>query len=158
MNLAPFITAILALFINKEAINKFTIVCIVGSFSGVVLIALANKNKEKDSLDDEDSTTMNKINNHTSSETALGLIFMFVVAFLYSLIIILTRKMKGLHFTLVMFHYGLCASGILLVWLIIHYLTNLEEYPNGPRLLTYDRSQWFQLIAIAVINSVGMNF
>ena len=54
------------------------------------------------------------------------------------MVIILTRKMKDVHFTLVMFHYGFIASVILIVWLTIHYLTNLKDYPNGPRIFAYD--------------------
>ena len=41
INIAPFITAILAYFINNEAITKLTMVCILGSFIGVLIIAFA---------------------------------------------------------------------------------------------------------------------
>ena len=51
-NTAPFITAILGFFINKETINKVTILCILGSFTGVILIALAKKKKENDEIED----------------------------------------------------------------------------------------------------------
>ena len=44
-NLAPFLTAILGWFINNEPVTKFIQACMIGCFSGVIILTIA-KNHE----------------------------------------------------------------------------------------------------------------
>jgi hypothetical protein len=88
---------------------------------------------------------------------------MFTTAVCFSSIAVMTRKMKEIHFSLLMFHYGLFASVILGSYLIIefikaYYQGHLSEDCPTFRLFCYDWKQWIQLIAIGILNCSSMNF
>ena len=108
-------------------------------------------------MTDDNDDVMEKINSHTSAEYSMGLLLITCCAFFYSIIIILTRKMKDVHFSLVMFHYGFLASIILIIWIVLKYVIYMSDYPNGPQIFTYDAEQWKLLITMSVANAVGMN-
>ena len=88
---------------------------------------------------------------------------MLTTAICFSSIAVMTRKMKEVHFSLLMFHYGLFASVILGSYLIIEFLIALdqghlsEDCPTL-RLFCYDWKQWIQLIAVGILNCSSMNF
>ena len=44
-NLAPFITAIFGYFINNELVSKITKVCMIGCFSGVIILTVSKKHE-----------------------------------------------------------------------------------------------------------------
>lgn len=79
----------------------------------------------------------------TTVEYIFGMSMMFTTAFCFSSIAVMTRKMKEIHFSLLMFHYGLFATVILGAILIIQFLI-ASHYdsldPECPRfhLLCYD--------------------
>ena len=85
---------------------------------------------------------------------------MFTTAFCFSSIAVMTRKMKEIHFSLLMFHYGLFATVILGSILIIEYLGALYKGHLNPKLhlFCYNWQQWIQLIAVGILNCSSMNF
>ena len=86
--------------------------------------------------------------------------------FFFSANNVLTRKMKELHFSVMMFHYGLFATIFCLVWMIAEYVIqsrngsykSVSEECIGFRLFCYSSSQWELLLAIGLINAIAMNF
>ena len=87
----------------------------------------------------------------------------FTTSLAFSTITVITRKIKSVHFSLMMFYYGLFASIVLICWLSIEFLffsenTNYSCSPGKLRLLCYNSHQWFLLLAVAINNSISMNF
>ena len=87
-----------------------------------------------------------------------GLVCIVIHAWCAATVVVATRFMKDIHFTLVMFHYGLISSVILILCLVAEYFMYKSSFPNGFRLFTYDLNQWALLVIIAIINSTSMNF
>ena len=58
-----------------------------------------------------------------------------------------------------MFHYGWIASVVLIIYLTLEYVVGSgnDQFEDGLRITTYTGTQWKQLIAISIINAIGMN-
>ena len=145
LNTAPFWTALLAYCILGENVKTMEIICMVGCFVGVVVLATAPVGPEKTLLKNGTKVTheisntafhgfahmnmtdaMHKLglgNKYQSSETGylIGLGCMMVAAWSQSAVGVCTRKLKALHFSIIMFTYAWIASLILLVFLTIDY-------------------------------------
>ena len=50
-----------------------------------------------------------------------GVVCIIIHAWCAATVVVATRFMKEIHFTVVMFHYGLISSLILIIWLIAEY-------------------------------------
>jgi hypothetical protein len=90
---------------------------------------------------------------------------MFTTAICFSSIAVMTRKMKEIHFSLLMFHYGLFASVILGSWLVGEYFWGAyhgtllpESECSTIKLFCYDWLQYIELIVIGILNCSSMNF
>ena len=154
----------------RETVTKTDFVCIVGCFVGAIIIAMAKQDAV--SVDHEGGDANNDIDTSgdifarlkaakaakfTSEQYAFAMVCVFACSFLGSIILTLTRFLKNLHFTLVMFHYGWISSVILTAWLLAEYLTDPSRFPQGLRLLTYNLNQWGLLGIISILNSIAMN-
>ena len=67
VNTSPFITSILAFFVNKEEVSKLTILCLIGCFSGIVILSLA---KKKETELEEAANENNSVEDLSSIELA----------------------------------------------------------------------------------------
>ena len=104
--MTPFWTAILGYYINNTDVQKIDIMCMIGCFVGVILLTMC-KNDEagKDVLYDQ-------------QKYAIGVVCIVITSWTWSLANVLTRKLKEVHVSLMMFHYGWLASSILLIYLV----------------------------------------
>ena len=127
-NTAPIWTSILQYFINNDKISCYQALCMIGCFTGVVVLALA-----KSPIFDHE-TQIEK-----TSQFYFGLMVIFLSAILFSVGGVLTRKMKVVHFSVIQFNYGFLAFLTLLIWVLVEYFTTPEsEYGyQYPRLFYY---------------------
>lgn len=88
-------------------VTKFDIFCMIGCFMGVYIL-INSKDKHSESK-------------HSSKDQITGLIFIFVSAISYSFVGVITRKLKEVHFSVVMFHYSLISSLILGSYILIQH-------------------------------------
>ena len=123
INTSPFWTAILCYLVARTKVSIFEFVCIIGCFSGVVTLALTKKD-----IKDEDDNSMYLV----------GLICIIVCAWMNASIIVITRTLKEVHFSLIMFHYGWIASVILFIYLIIERLFLIEDRTQPIRQFQYN--------------------
>jgi drug/metabolite transporter (DMT)-like permease len=77
-------------------VTKFDMFCMIGCFMGVYIL-ITSKDKHSDSK-------------HSQMDQLTGLIFIFVSAISYSFVGVITRRLKEVHFSVVMFHYSLISS------------------------------------------------
>lgn len=107
-NTSPFWTGILAYIFVKEDISKIQIFCMFGCFVGVVFLSVSKSNLFKQ----ED------VNN----KFVFGLLMVFITAWAHSAQAVITRKLKEVHFSLMMFYYGSFATSILFIYVVLEYL------------------------------------
>ena len=154
-NTTTFWTGILAYCILKDKVTKREIIFMFGVFVGVVLISLA---KHVEVPNDSHS---NKI---SSGKFTIGVLAVLYTAWSFGGISILTHKLKDVHFSLIMFHYGWFATTSIFGFLIIEFLVTKSEnyfYINdckNIRLLCYTPNQWFYIFIPAIFNAFSMNF
>lgn len=83
----------------------------------------------------------------------------FSLAIFGSVVSVLVRKMREVHFSIMQFHYGLFATATMMTFIIIEYIVNKnnkELYPFEKfRLLTYNPIQWSLMGVVSVLNSVS---
>lgn len=86
----------------------------------------------------------------------IGVLTGFVMILFYSIVQVLTRKMKAVHFSIVQFNYGFFASSCMLMFLIGEYVVKRNDKENYPyerlRLFSYDYKQWMCLLALSALN------
>jgi len=74
--------------------------------------------------------------------------------------VVLIRKIKDLHFSLMIFHYGYFAFAIMFAINLFEYQlyhSNKDYYPyDGLRLFHYDWTQWKILITMSTINALNL--
>ena len=87
----------------------------------------------------------------------IGLLCIFTTSWCAAIVVVLTRYLKEIHFSIMMFHYGWTASFVLMVWLIFEFIVWNNSFTNGFRLFTYSLYQWLLLIVIAIFNALAMN-
>lgn len=159
-NTAPFWCALLGYCVLGDTLTWRELGMMLGCFSGVIVMAMAKSGFFKDTDGSMD------IQNFYTIEYLFGLSMIFCTSWCFSAVTVITRKIKELHFSLLMFHYGLFATILLTIVIIGEYLvTDHKTYRHGLpnscttiRLFCYDATQWFLLIFVAIFNSVSMNF
>jgi drug/metabolite transporter (DMT)-like permease len=147
---SPFWTSILAYYINKESLKKVELLCMCGCFSGVIILAHSSQKP------DENSTGLAK-----DKSPMFGMINAILCAWFYSGVIVSTRKLKEIHFSLMLFHYGIIASSLYLVYIVVQYGAKIViSYPNLLNLdpfylFHYNTQQWSYLLIISLLNSIA---
>jgi drug/metabolite transporter (DMT)-like permease len=96
----PFWTSIIAYFVFNDPIIWFEVVAMVISFSGVIGIALFSPEPANDGTIYDDGDKSN-------TTFYMGIALAFFIAWIVSLINISNRKMKDIHFSMVMFGHAL---------------------------------------------------
>ena len=82
----------------------------LGCFSGVIILALAKGNIIGGTDEEKPSSVQ-------TSSYLFGVSMVFTTSLAFSTITVITRKIKAVHFSLMMFHYGLFTTIFCLVWL-----------------------------------------
>ena len=85
------------------------------------------------------------------------MLFILSCAILASTITVITRKLREIHFSLMMFSYGFIATLSLGVYLILEYLIFKSQFLDGMRLFSYDKDQWILLMWVSLVNAIAMN-
>ena len=156
-NTNPFIAGIMGYFVNNERMTKVEILLILGCFSGVVVLALA-KGGVFDGANDEQDIGV--------GQYLFGLLMIYLTNLGFSGITVMTRKMKDIHFSILLFYYGLIASTSVALFLTLEYLiqssngnySTVNDECTSLRLFCYDLTQWSTLLVIGVLNAASMNF
>ena len=86
-----------------------------GVFAGVVVISIA---KQFDSIENTSNSKQN-ITDISTGRFLVGVGSVLWCSWMFSGVSILTRKLKEIHFSLMMFHYGWFATSALLGCLIV---------------------------------------
>lgn len=81
---------------------------------------------------------------------------MMVAAWSQSAVGVCTRKLKALHFSIIMFTYAWIASLILLVFLTVDYFAT-QKIGTTPRIFTYSKENYLLMFGCALFNAFGMN-
>jgi len=147
VNTAPFWTAILGFYILKERISTFEFICLFGCFSGVVILAFASSQNEVNLT--QQSYVMHPI---------FGMVCGILNALGYSTVIVVTRKVKHIHFSLVLLSYGIIATTLYTLWVLVEFATDSTWTEVWPRIFYYNRHQWFYLALISIMNAISMTF
>ena len=100
--------------------SRYDILCILGCFSGVVILALSKDDHEVKEIDVVDKALSHNLMNKdvTKRQYFFGLACIFTTAMTYSFVGVITRYLREIHFSLMMFHYGWTASCMLLVYMV----------------------------------------
>ena len=93
----------------------------------------------------------------SNTEFTIGMICIFTTSWMYSLVGVLTRKVKDIHFSLMMFHYGWVASLTILIYLVIEHVMISESILSPLRMFTYSKEQYILLVTLSLFNALGMN-
>ena len=64
---------------------------------------------------------------------------MLLATWVYAGISVVTRFLKDIHFSVIIFHYTIFASILIFIYLTFEYLLNKPDFPDGPRILTYNK-------------------
>ena len=93
----------------------------------------------------------------------LGVFSIFMAAWAFSFVGVITRKVREVHFSLMMFHYGWFSTLILLTWIVIEFCffknpdKTLNDSSKTPRILNYNFDQYILLISLSIVNVLSMN-
>lgn len=119
-NTAPFWTVILGFLILGTSVTQFDIMCICGCFLGVVTLVLAkDDNQMHESQEIDKALSHNLVNKDvTLKQYQFALVCVFITAVCYSFVGVITRYLREIHFSLMMFHYGWIASLILWIYMV----------------------------------------
>jgi len=90
------------------------LICMVGAFSGVITLLYTKQ--------DNGGTGLVK-----NVSPFFGLIMAFVCAWCFSMVIVLTRKAKKIHFSVWLFHYGLIASSLFFLCILAEWAIDPES-------------------------------
>ena len=122
-NTTTFWTGILAYYFLGDKVTKIEIFFMLAVFVGVILISITKH------VDDEKPEKDGAKNVVSSASFTFCVLAVFYTSWSYSAISILTRKLKEVHFSLIMFHYGWFASTSIFTFLTIQYfVSNPKNY------------------------------
>lgn len=113
MNTNPFWCALLGIIFLGEKVSKFLVICMVGAFLGVVIVAF---NRAEDLTTKSEITGVERVQNHL-----IGIFAALNHAFFAAVVFVSTRALKEIHFSLMLFHYGWMAVIIFWAWALIDF-------------------------------------
>lgn len=128
------------MIINKEPLLKIEWVSMAFCFAGVVAISISKQESTTpdDSLDTTDGDSAPS--DPTKSSRLLGILVIFSAAWLFAGANVLNRKLKDIHFAVIVFWVGL--SGLIVTFVIIV----LEKVITGNPFRVYTLDQYIKLI------------
>lgn len=57
-----------------------------------------------------------------TAEYIFGAVMIFITAWAHSSVGVITRKLNHIHFSVMLFHYGVLATSLFFLWLVIDHL------------------------------------
>lgn len=111
---------ILAFLINHESITKAQLICMIGAFSGIIVLSLSSKD-QKSPNNVVDTKIVEEEGPYKKQEPILilGLICIGLNVLSFSSLAVLIRKLQNIHFSMINFHYGYFAVILCLLFLVI---------------------------------------
>lgn len=128
----PFWAAILGFFVNKEPVMCIEYIAMVICLVGVVLIAFS-KNQYMNSVTDDQSQLEQQ---ESTANQFLGISVIFGVSWLFAASNVINRKLKGLHFAIILFYHALCGISIAISIIL------LEKLMTGNPFRIYSAQQY----------------
>ena len=123
INTAPFWTAILGYYILGEKVSRFDIGCLIVCFTGVLTLSAASE---------EAPSSVLKV-----QYPLFGMACALLNALCYSNVIVMTRKVKEIHYSLVLLSYGLIATSLYTTWVLVEFVVDPESKAL-PRIFYYN--------------------
>lgn len=124
--------------VNNEKVSKRQLMCIFGCFIGIVILSLS-RSGIIGSTKVIKNTETKKV---TDFQFNLGIFAISCTAICTSVVIVFTRAMKGIHFSIIQFHYGWISASLLTLMVLIEYISmkdNKDYFPNHSfRILYYN--------------------
>ena len=150
-------------YVNGDEVSALEVKLMFGAFSGITMLALT-KGGVIGSHDE--AIEKSQTENVSPGQYILAMLILCLNPFFFSSVSVLTRKMKDIHFSLMMFHYGLFATIFCSVWITAEYVIQSRNGTYQPvsedctaiRVLCYGRHQWAILFSIGLLNASSMNF
>ena len=143
-NTAPFYTLILGYYILQEKVTMTDILCLVGCFSGVLVLSLFTE-----------SASNSQTGLKEGYNPLIGIMCCMLSASSYSFIIVLTRKLKNIHYSIMLFQYGFWATLLFIIYALIDFVLGQDTYPS---IFFLDSTQWKYLGVMSVMNSIAQYF
>ena len=84
-------------------------------FGGIALVVLAGSSSASDS----DDVSLDNDDNKIFSGYQLGALLCFCCVLIFSLSMVATRRLKGVHFLIIIFYLGIVQMVISSIWLLI---------------------------------------
>ena len=157
-NTTPFWTGILAYHFLGDKVTGREVLLMFGVFFGVVAISVAKCFDHDTAIETQSSKSI------STGNFALGVASVLWCSWSFSAISIITRKLKEIHFSLMLFHYGWFATSALLGFMIFEfYFTKPQNYKSvdncqNMRFLCYSTNQLVFMLIPAIFNVFSMNF
>lgn len=144
INTTPFWVAILGYYLNKEALTRFELGCMAGCFTGVVVLATAKKSEKVDG---------------TTGNHYVGFFAALVCSWFFGCVIVITRKLRQYHFSVMLYHYTSIAQLVYISYAAYLFATGPSD-PDRPYpsifYLTSKQGKW--LLLLSCINIVSQVF
>ena len=105
-NMTPFIAALLACLWLGEKLSFFQLVCMLLCFGGIAVVIF-----ERESADGEVKKESSSFN--------FGVILTCIVALIFAITAVTTRKVRSLHWSVITFYFELTCFIISGVWILI---------------------------------------
>lgn len=144
---SPFWAGVLGWCFLRESISRFEICAMVLSFVGICIIASSKAitSTAGDVVMDDEGDSLVMI--------LVGSSLIFVNAWMFASVAIVTRQMQKLHFTVNLFYYSILATVVVLIILVAESLAKWEPI----RLWSYSWQQWLFMCSACLANYIGMN-
>ena len=153
-NTSPFWTAIFAFLILSAPIHRKDLLLMIGCFIGVVMIALAKEEEMENDpqtneieADEDDGGYLSKSlentrnNRYSKMDYMFGIFCITTTAIVYSWVSVLTRKLREVHFSVILFHYTSFGSLIIFVYLLFeHFFFTASVSPTFSNLRVFNYS------------------
>lgn len=145
----PFWAAILGYFVNKEPIMCIEYIAMVVCLAGVVFIAMSKE--QSMGLNDTNDLVGNSSEVESGKSSILGIGMIFGVSWLFAACNVINRKLKGMHFAIVLFYHALC--GIFITVIIIV----LEKVITGNPFRIYTANQYLIMLLCCCFDFLCVN-
>jgi len=144
-NTAPFWATLLAYLALSEKLKAYELIAMLISFVGIVLIAMAKPAADPAEFDEPSDSEAGLSD---STKKLIGVVCIFITAWVFATVAVLTRMMQGLKAPVVIFYYAVLAVIVLTLVLLI------ETWIMGQplRILSYSWIQLGMMVLISLIN------
>ena len=150
-NFLPFLAALLAFIFLGERIMFFEFFAMCMCFCGILTVCFYAQ--EDPSEQEELSHKSGQESTGLFSTYTFGVLMALATTFFQAISVIMTRRLKSLHFTVIQFHYASISTLCFGVWtLYLVYFTDrkLFQFYNEPTV-------WLKLLGACACNFTGQN-